>query len=75
VSLDLGGEAIRRITTKDGAKARALWELFRKETGSTMSITRFGMDMARLAADPGVPFDRKVKTMSGTFYPLKTSRL
>ncbi|GEO16694.1 hypothetical protein [Microvirga aerophila] len=70
MSLDLGSDAIRRITTKNGVKAGPLWELFREETGSTMSITRFGMEMARLTADPRVPFGRKVKTMSGTFYPL-----
>jgi hypothetical protein len=73
MSLDPGGNALRQITTKDGVKARALWELFREETGSQMSITRFGMEMARFAAEPGVPFHRKVKTMSGTFYPLKRS--
>jgi len=73
MSLDVGSDAMRRITTKDGVKAGALWDLFREETGNPMSITRFGMEMARLAADPEVPFDRKVKTMSGTFYPLKTS--
>jgi hypothetical protein len=35
-----------------------------------MSIIRFGMEMARLAADPKVPFDRKIKRMNSTFYPL-----
>jgi DnaJ domain/Virulence-associated protein E len=74
VALDLGCDAIRRITTKDGVKAGALWELFREETGCTMSITLFGTEMARLAADPGVPFDRRVRTMSGTFYPLTAKR-
>jgi DnaJ domain/Virulence-associated protein E len=73
MSLDLGSDAVRRITTKEGVKAKALWELFREETGSTMSMTGFGMEMARLAADPEMPFDSKVVTMNGTFYPLRTS--
>ncbi len=73
MSLNLSSDAIRRITTKDGVKAKALWELFREETGSTMSLTRFGTEMVRLAADPEMPFDRKVVTMSGTFYPIKTN--
>jgi hypothetical protein len=73
MSLKPGGNALRQITTKDGVKARALWELFREETGSTMSITLFGMEMVRLAADPEMPFGRKVVTMNGTFYPLRTS--
>ena len=71
VDLDVGCDAVARITTRDGVKARALWELFGEETGSSMSLTRFGSGMARLAGDPRVPFDRKVVTMHGTFYPLK----
>ena len=40
-----------------------------------MSLTRFGLEMNHLAADPRVPFARKVVTMHGTFYPLKARGL
>jgi curved DNA-binding protein CbpA len=70
-NLDVRCEAILKITAKGGAKAKALWELFRMENGSTMSLTRFGLEMDHLVADPNVPFESKVRTMHGTFYPLK----
>ena len=59
----------RRPDHEEGGRdGKGLWELFREETGSVMSVTRFGMEMAHLMADPRVPFDRKVVTMHGTFY-------
>ncbi|WP_336492061.1 DnaJ domain-containing protein [Methylobacterium nigriterrae] len=69
--LDVGSDAVRRITSNWGVGAQALWELFRAQTGSTMSLTRFGMEMTRLVADPAVPFGSKTRNMHGTFYPLK----
>jgi hypothetical protein len=71
IAMDVRCDAVARITMRAGVKAKALWELFREETGSTMSMTRFGMELTRLVADPMVPFDRRVVTMDGTFYPLK----
>jgi hypothetical protein len=62
----------RRPDHKEGGRdGKGVWELFREETGSTMSITRLGMEMTRLVADPMVPFDQKVRPMRGAFYPVK----
>jgi hypothetical protein len=72
--LDVGSEEIVRITTKDGVKAKALWELFRQETDSRISLTKFGLEMARHANDPKLPFGPKVPMMDGTFYPLKPGK-
>src|SRR5215213_7504753 len=63
--------AVAAITTKDGVRAKGLDDLLGQETGSTLSITRFGSAMNRHVADPHVPFGPKVQTMHGTFYPLK----
>jgi hypothetical protein len=71
--MDARCDTVVRITARDGVKARALWELFREETGSAMSLTRFDVEMVRFAADPRVPFGSKVTRMHGTFYPLKAS--
>ena len=68
MDLDFDCDAVAPIKKKEGVMARALWQLFREETGSTMSETRFGMEMTRMADDPMMPFDRKVRTMRGTFY-------
>jgi len=71
IDVDVNCDAVVQITRKEGVMARGRWELFREETGSTMSITRFGMEMTRLVADPMVPFDQKVRPMRGAFYPVK----
>lgn len=69
--LDLDSPEVKEIVGPHGAPAGRLFELFRKQTGSTMSKTRFGTDMNRHAADPALPFGPKRKVESGTVYPIK----
>ncbi|GJE43763.1 DnaJ domain-containing protein [Methylobacterium soli] len=70
-ALDLTSDEVASISTKAGVKAKPLWELFSRQTGSGLSLTKFGLEMAHHAANPELPFGPKVATMSGTFYPIK----
>jgi hypothetical protein len=71
LGLNLTSEAARRITTRDGLRAQGLHELFCVETGSTVSLSRFGLELKRHVADPAVPLAPKIKTERGWFYPPK----
>jgi hypothetical protein len=71
LGLDPGSEAVRRVTTREGVRAQGLHELFCVETGSTISLTRFGLEMKRHVADPAVPLAPKITTERGKFYPVR----
>jgi Virulence-associated protein E len=71
VGLDFESEDVRRIQTRDGARAQALHELFCVQTGRAITMTQFGIEMRRHVSDPAVPFGPKIRTMNGVHYPLK----
>jgi hypothetical protein len=69
VNLDLASDDIRAISPQHGTKAGELYNLFLGQTGSTMSQTRFGTEMKRMADLSRGPFAPKVRLENGFVYP------
>src|SRR5215204_2320803 len=70
VNLDIASDDIRAISNQHGTKARALYDLFLAQTGSKMSLTRFGTEMKRMADLGRGPFAPKdSRHDSGVHYP------
>jgi hypothetical protein len=69
--LDLTSSAIKMISTAKGVKAASLYKLFQTQTGSRLSLTRFGKAMLRHARDSKLPFEARVTTAAGIVYPCR----
>ncbi|WP_146604370.1 VapE domain-containing protein [Rhodoplanes roseus] len=59
---------VKRIRTRDGVRARGLYELFVSDTRETISEPRFSAEMRRWLGCSGVPFADTVKMNEGRLY-------
>ena len=69
VNLDVASDEVEAISNQHGTKARELYNLFKEQTGSPISLTRFGNEMKRIADLSRGPFAPRVRCESGVFYP------
>jgi hypothetical protein len=68
-NLDLNSDEVRAISDRNGTRARKLYELFRIQTQSAMSETKFGNEMRRMADLSRGPFGPKNRDEQGLVYP------
>jgi hypothetical protein len=68
-NLDIMSAEVRAISNQNGTKAGELYKLFVAQTSSTLSQTKFGNEMKRMAALSRGPFAAKVRLEGGVFYP------
>ncbi|GEO14059.1 hypothetical protein MAE02_17550 [Microvirga aerophila] len=71
LELDLTSEAVKAITTPKGVKADKLRGLFNAQTGSSMTMSRFGTDMLSYFTKSNMPFKSRITDPVGTLYVVR----
>ena|GEM_PF-6740775 len=74
LNIDFASPRIERITGPRGIRASALFERFREDTQSDLTLKAFSERMAGLASEPEFPFDRSLRSSAGVIYPLRRMR-
>jgi hypothetical protein len=71
LELDLASEAVKAITTPNGVKADMLRGLFNAQTGSDMTMSKFGTHMLSYFTKSNLPFSGKITDSVGTLYVVR----
>ena len=69
--IDFTSSDIVAIVLRGKVQCRDLYDLFREQTGSKITLSSFGTAMYKLSNDPRVPFERRRKVEKGRVYPVK----
>jgi hypothetical protein len=71
LELDLASEVVKAISTPKGVKAEKLKDLFNAQTGSSMTMSRFGMHMLSYFTKSNMPFKGRTSDPAGTLYVVR----
>lgn len=71
INLDVASDEVRAISDKNGARAQELYNLFAAQTNSSVSSTKFGIEMNRLTELSRGPFKLKARDGNGYYFPLR----
>ncbi|MDR3475926.1 MAG: hypothetical protein P4M09_30140 [Devosia sp.] len=74
LNLDFASPEIERITGARGIRASVLFEKFRDDTQSDLTLKAFSEKMAGLASEPEFPFEKSLRSSAGVIYPIRRKR-
>jgi hypothetical protein len=70
-NIDFSSTQIERISGPRGIRASSLYERFRDDTQSDLTLKAFSERMAGLASESEFPFDKSLRSSAGVIYPLR----